>query len=494
MSNQNTQKNWKDRYAFEYEDIVHLSSQELRQKSAMHIEDYIQRIDAYIQEKQAEVKKYNTLRNICAIMLIFIACLFVGMVLFILPSAIEYGFEDWEGISIIMMLVCALIPLIVLPIMKKSFKKTTRPFEEEIAEVSVAKKRLVTARKEQNELFKNQKNFPKELFYELCANEGIKEIKGEFSTKKAQLIQQEIANFMLPPAFRKTFLSHDIAVLFEEGQTEHLENTNRWNATPHRGNPTETEAQIIKEANEVQALKGLQKRKHILTSNINKSKIEIRKKKEAEEAALQLAVMLNNSTSTPKGDWAFLGGIADGIAGPGAGAAVALSVMAENERIAANNRAMASGAISALQDSRMKTSASRYDLERAVTLLEGELSALNQKIVLTKFTKEEVLKNLDILDTNVEKQENNVLRIRVKLKNKMPSSEVEGAHIVVDGTYKATIKCGETLVGETTIALPIYGVECEKIETITGYCPMYMEGDRKYTVTLEPNNLWLMEL
>lgn len=66
------------------------------------------------------------------------------------------------------------------------------------------------------------------------------------------------------------------------------------------------------------------------------------KSKEGADAIRQVGVLLQQSVYKEKEkDWATLGGIADGIAGPVAGIATAVSVMQENERIRQDNAARA---------------------------------------------------------------------------------------------------------------------------------------------------------
>ena len=212
----------------------------------------------------------------------------------------------------------------------------------------------------------------------------------------------------------------------------------------------------------------------------------------------QLGGILATSVSQQKtSDWAFLGGIADGLAGPGAGAAVALNVMAENAKIEAENQRKREGALKIVhgfQNDSIRIGAERTDLEKAASILENELKELEKKVVLSNLKAETFNTEFEVVKKLVQKTDTNLLKVSIDLENLSNPDVPDGVRIVADGTLLAKIYTGKTYVGEAIVPLPLYGIECRKAETITGYCPMYMEGNREYTVTLEPNNLWLMEL
>lgn len=372
-------------------------------------------------------------------------------------------------------------------------------------------------------------NFPVKSFYAECEKAKIITLKTDYDIKKAEQLFKHLFFWhdlgtidQYPKEVVHAVIGHVIYAkaedsiiypelqkripeLFKKGKKEFTQENKEkvaqqklYNAIPHNGTPSQEEARFIKNAKAIRYLKDIEKRKYNLSTSLREIEDQIQKKIDGEKALKQLSeVLMESVAQTKTKDWAFLAGIADGIAGPGAGAAVAINTMNENARIEAENKKRRDATIKTVvgfQNNKMRLSAEKDDLYKAKKLLTNELSNLQKKITISELNSENFKNDFNISKTKIQKTASNILEISVVLENNSAPAVPKGVLVTADGSLQASVYTGKTFVGEATIPLPLYGIECGKTETITGYCPMYMEGDRKYTVKLEPNNLWLMEL
>lgn len=395
--------------------------------------------------------------------------------------------------SILILTGVGLLSIDEAKIVKKKYKKQLLAFAEK------AEQAIPFA----FEMYVNK--FPVQKFYEACLEAEVKKLTTDYEIKKAEAILAEMVKpfFKTHPLYKS--LQPMIPDLYKKGKDAHrgytaveADRQKKWNATPHSGKPNKEERKEIDQARATKPLKDIEKRKYILKTSRNEIGTEIFNKMQGEEALRQLGGILATSVSQTKtSDWAFLGGIADGLAGPGAGAAVALNVMAENAKIEAENQRKREGALKIVhgfQNDSLRISAERSDLEKAASILDNELKELEKKVSLYDVTADTFATDFKILKKSIEKTETNLLKVKIELQNLSTPSVPKSVHTTADGTITAKIYNGKTYVGEAIVPLPLYGIECGKTETIIGYCPMYMEGNRRYTIEIEPNNLWIMEL
>lgn len=133
-------------------------------------------------------------------------------------------------------------------------------------------------------------------------------------------------------------------------------------------------------------------------------------------------------------------------------------------------------------------------METAKLLLSRELSALEQKVVLTDYETAELWKKLKIRTDSVVKSETNVLEITTTIENSYRPDVPEHVKITMDGVLSAKVYFKDTFVGTALIPLPLYGVECCATATFTSLCEDYIGSNGKYKVVYEPIALWAMEL
>ena len=203
------------------------------------------------------------------------------------------------------------------------------------------------------------------------------------------------------------------------------------------------------------------------------------------DAMRQLGNIIQNSAYQEKEkDWAILGGVADGIAGPGAGFATAVDTMIDNERIKAENAAR-------------RENAAKQNMYYQKLAFEAELNSPTVK------SREWFEKNYDV----VLSWKPSTLFSMIQLeKPNVTVDETTGAvcvdvlwsqnntSICIDGSLRAKVydnngKCR----GCAYLNLPKVGTYHRKGK-LSGIC-MRPEGLKKlksdkYTVVVEPMNLW----
>lgn len=204
-------------------------------------------------------------------------------------------------------------------------------------------------------------------------------------------------------------------------------------------------------------------------------------------------------TSPPQeklNDWATLGGIANGIAGPAAGVATAVNAMAENERIKERN-AMYLNCAAYLSGEVGKKAKQAEDevasLRNNANLVRAEIKALDEKVVLA-VTSEELEESLKCVSFDVKKSKSDILEITASISNNYVPDVPKGVKIIIDGVIVADVLCEGVRIDEVYLPLPLYGIKCGITDEVYGYCATYMVGDREYTISVRSMNVWAMEL
>lgn len=351
--------------------------------------------------------------------------------------------------------------------------------------------------------------FPTADFYNYCINNGIQNLNNSFSVEKAKLLAKTILkeeDIPVPEEYHHRYLdAKRLKEYFRKGKDQvekeiaiEKHNEEVWNSTPHKATPNVIEKAQLELAQKLTTLYGSDKRQLMLSHSIEKLEEEIRIKKEGQEAIRQVGFLMSTSAAQQKkSDWAILGGIAEGIAGPAAGIAVAMNTMQKNAEIEKwnqQNRAAVNRVALDIANSANDLNAPISEMETAKLLLTREISALEQKVVLTDSETAALLKDLKIQTDSVVKTETNVLEITTTIENSYRPDVPAHVRITVDGVLSAKIYFKDTFVGTAIIPLPLYGVECQETATFTSLCENYMGSDGEYNVIYEPIALWAMEL
>ena len=133
-------------------------------------------------------------------------------------------------------------------------------------------------------------------------------------------------------------------------------------------------------------------------------------------------------------DWAIMGGIANGIAGPAAGVVAALDTQAHNASIRAQNQAYVNGAMPAF----MNLTGSAQSMRSQADSLEKKMNETDEKLI-SDCQEQDVFNLLSFKDTVVMVSETGAVRVNttVQAKKKL---KIGNFPAVIDGTINAHIK------------------------------------------------------
>ena len=205
------------------------------------------------------------------------------------------------------------------------------------------------------------------------------------------------------------------------------------------------------------------------------------------------ATKLYNMTKRKEYDWATLGGIASGIGGIGAGISVAMDAQIKNAEIRQQNKQLEN----AYNQMAILTINSQIEKQGRV-MAEAESweykSANAHKLKVKKVPQQELL---DILSPVVhQKAQNKTGSMVIKVKippYKSSKLKIGTNQAVIDGTFKAVFWKDETRVAEAVLTLPLCHDGYSEV-LIDGICRNpNLKYKERYTVTFEPNDLWLIE-
>ena len=200
-------------------------------------------------------------------------------------------------------------------------------------------------------------------------------------------------------------------------------------------------------------------------------------------------IVFSSANIEKKTDWATMGGIASGIAGPAAGVVVASQIIAENEKIEARNKQNLEYAFNLSETVRSTSRSNR----NALKSIEEQIESIHKKIeeaqlyLVDERNTDEVFEMLSI---NVNSVTEKLLQVSIKSKNKIKIFDDVDA--VVDGTLWAHIYQEKEYVGSVRIILPFKGVTAawSKIDTSTS---LGIQSNLETVVEFEPEKLWLIE-
>ncbi len=350
--------------------------------------------------------------------------------------------------------------------------------------------------------------FPR-MFYEYCRSEHVNSLDSDFNKEKAQLLFNQFKKIHfyqieIPESIYNSAYS-DLDTVFNEGRAA----MEVYEKTAQKGELPIDQKQLLEEQIKYYSLRGREKRRAMLNSNISLLSEKILDILNAQKAMNTLAVAMSTSAYTQKkNDWAFLGGVASGIGGAGAGIAVASNTMIENERIEAQNqanRAAVKKTAQMIAREGMNLDGDISDLKKARDLYTSELQKLDQKVLLHQKDSNTLYKGLELYG-KVKKINKTVkgvlsnpdkhyeyLKFEITIRSNNDADVPEGTHIVTDGFINVKIYSEDTLIGTTPINLPMMGIEKGEKETIEGVWNFFLPGNHEYKLEYENIVLWQME-
>ena len=227
------------------------------------------------------------------------------------------------------------------------------------------------------------------------------------------------------------------------------------------------------------AFTGRDKRKAMLLDQFKAASAEVKAKTDA-------IMGLVNMGNQKGADWAVLGGIANGIAGPAAGVAVALDVQRENAKIEERNKTIRDNSLPAYMVFREQQGKAQLRADA----LKNAYEAANEKLI-ADMTEQEVFDLLTFDDTQVAVSDSGAFRVSTTAAVK--EKQTIGEHAaVVDGTILARVHENGRVIGAAKLVLPTYGISDS--EQLKGIELGGAEPGAAYTVTFAPDHLWLMEV
>lgn len=225
---------------------------------------------------------------------------------------------------------------------------------------------------------------------------------------------------------------------------------------------------------------GKEKKKAMLTERMQ----ELRKSADATD---YMANAMMRSTQQRESDWAIWGGIADGLAGAGAGIATALEIRAENAQIRARNEANRRAMLPAY----MMITGNASENRSHANQIEKEIRLLQEKLI-SDASADDVMEKLQVTDTTVDVLKTGSLMVTATVEVKEKLFIYNDVPAVADGTLLAHIYDDEdNEVGTAKMVLPVEGV-FEKTG-VAGMCLGEGKPKKKYYAKFAPYKLWLME-
>ena len=375
--------------------------------------------------------------------------------------------------------------------------------------------------KEQNELYASGKwKFPRKEFYELCRKNGATDMENAFCLQKARLLAQSLLREAgVPQQYHRIYANdekvkdyysqwHSVVEALNNKRQQELERNSR---EPQRANLSASERATISTAESLKNTYGREKRRNILTKEITAISNAIkdldtrianeRKNRESSRqnmnSIIEANARLNNAA---KQNWGVAGGIADAIAGPGAGIVAAGEAMRRNAEIDEKTRAESKQFSQFYFEIENRSFNNEFEMEREKKRLTAKLKELEdertlslQKVVLEDVSTDEIKKYISPKVVSISRNNNNVLEVTVKVNNKYIPQVPDNVKVVVDGVISADIFSEKIHVGTAYIPFPLYGIPCNQTVNLVGLCPYYLEGDHKYTLKYTYHKLWVME-
>ena len=241
----------------------------------------------------------------------------------------------------------------------------------------------------------------------------------------------------------------------------------------------EEEKEVFEQLNRYSDLYGKNKKIAMLTDRMN----ELRKLADSVERGADTFL---KSTQQQERNWALWGGIADGIAGPGAGVSTALELQAQNAQIRVQNEANMRVAMPVYMSASKSVSQNRKNADE----ISRQIARMQEKLI-SDIPAPEVMKLLDIVNVTVDVSKTGAFKVTATVKTKDPIYIFEDVLAVVDGTLIAHVYDESGEIGTAKMVLPVNGVEDKA--GIVGVGLSGAQAGKNYTVAFTPYKLWIME-
>ena len=351
-------------------------------------------------------------------------------------------------------------------------------------------------------------SFPSmELYRELEKN-GIHNLSSEFAVKKAALLAESLlSKDGVQQQYYELYISPEkLGQYFNEAKTQAEAEKAQAEAEEKARKQAEEEAEIRKllseEKSELFAYEkylpyfGREKRIAMLKDKAEKLRAEYEDARSSAEKVSNLqSSIIKSAGSQREINSGIIGGIANGLAGPGAGVLAALDAEKENEAIREYNKASAMYAfnLSSSLDSSLSAhqSTAKYKQD-AIKSCSEEIENARLKVVADD-SSESCFEKLSISKISTKLSKTGTIRVSANIKtveNIFLNGKTEA---VIDGVLSADIyDHQDTKVGSADIVLPVYGTNTSGVN-VSGLCLQCANKYKRYTVKFSPKKLWIIE-
>ena len=269
-----------------------------------------------------------------------------------------------------------------------------------------------------------------------------------------------------------------IEELYKQGVSEHKAVSQRFVFNKLEEKRAE-EREEFERLNKYSDLTGKAKRISMLSDRA----AELRKEAKSQD---QYANMLMRSGQQKERDWATWGGIADGIAGFGAGVSTAADIQMQNMQIRAENEKRRQAALPGYM---FMTNSAQGNRKNADEIMK-EIENFKLKLIAEE-SSAELLEKISFSNTDVLVSETGAAMVCTSASLDPEFRIFDDVPAVVDGTIIAKIYDGEQLCGTAQMVLPIYGLG-QNIP-LNGICIDCCKPGKSYTAKFTAKNLWAME-
>lgn len=348
--------------------------------------------------------------------------------------------------------------------------------------------------------------FPIDKFYKECLDEKATNVTNAIVFKKIMLIAKNIIN-------KEQIPQQYISMYYDEKKVKDYFLTGKERVQTAREKREQEEAlkritpQPAKLTTEMREISNLhyalrdkmyvEKRRLHLGLLINIANRKLQECEKTYDTAWKVShALLHSTVQIPKNDWAVIGGLTQGIAGPAAGVMAALKASAENDKIVEINKnnmmAMLELSEGITHRAREYCEPIEKEVKKSLKYYKETLEQLPLKMFFEEYDKNELFNNLKI-SGSVSYLEKEIYAAEINISNKY-NPNIKDYTIVMDGIIKVKWYCDDVFVDEFFIALPENGVKYNEEAVVIQYPKKYMIGKRgSDRFEFSPQSLWLME-
>lgn len=320
-------------------------------------------------------------------------------------------------------------------------------------------------------------------FYQMCQKVGLNAIQ---TGKDLQNATQIASTMQLGDIDVKAFFLEASALIQKEREEKDEEARLRREA---RLEAIRTkERQKCAELEKFSDCSGREKRLAILRDQYEKAS------NSAYQMSKASSVLTTPLVSTRDTDWAIHGGIANGLAGPGAGAATAMNIQRQNAENRARADAINSAYVSSLVRSGVLDKASnaekqyKSEAKKLLALIQDAETAL-----VAEDSPDVCFNRLRFDEATVTVSKTGTCNVMTNAYLKNDFTIFNNIKATVDGTILAEICDGGNVIGCAKLVLPVWGTRKDAIAYLEGMALFCGQPNKKYTVRLKAGNLWAME-